>query len=201
MLDITMERSKQAQLRFDAEVKLQQGTAPPTQGWTLSEGALALLYRLAKDPVSAGDGLKLLHELQTHQVELDLQQEQLEANAREFAEDLARYKALYDAAPVGYFVVGRDGRIQEGNRAGAAMLGMAQDDVGGCRLERFLAPESRVMLVELLEHVSAGVQGASCVVQFGSDDSHPDGATRLLRIAANVAPGGDAFLLAVSEYD
>lgn len=201
MSNLRVEQNKQAQLRVDAEARLRQGTAPPTQGWTLSTQALALLYRLARDPASAADGLKLLHELQTHQVELDLQHEQLESNAQEFAEALERYKELYDAAPMGYFVVGRDGCIQEVNRAGAALLGMKQDELGGCRLERFLSPASRLTLDDLLQKALAGECGLSCVVQFGNDDSHPDGSARMLRIAANVVPGGEAFLLVVSEQD
>ena len=70
----------QNQLRQAAEDSLKQGTTPPTKGWSISADALALLYRLASNPDSAGDALKLLHELQAHQVELDLQHEQLKAN-------------------------------------------------------------------------------------------------------------------------
>ena len=69
---------EQAQLRVDAEDRLEHGTAPPTRGWPTGSEALRLLHSLASAPASASEALKLLHELQVHQVELDLQREQME---------------------------------------------------------------------------------------------------------------------------
>lgn len=183
---------KLAQLRFDAEHRLRSGTAPPTKGWTLSADALTILYKLASTPDSAGEGLKLLHELQAYQVELDLQHEQLEANEREFAQELARYKSLYEFAPAGYFVTGFDGQIIEGNLAGARLLGVGQEELGGQRLDRFLAPEYRATLASLLGKLHFEGTGTSCEVRTCGDDS------RLLLIHANVSPSGEAVLMVVS---
>ncbi len=96
------ESMEQARLRERAEARLKAGSAPPTRGWPTGVGTLQLLHELASTPESAVDALKLLHELQVHQVELDLQHEQIEITQRELAEDLARYQALYELAPLAY---------------------------------------------------------------------------------------------------
>lgn len=179
-------------LRLAAELKLREGKAPLTNSVGVSADALALLYRLAVAPASAGDALKLLHELQTHQVELDLQHEQLKANEREFAQELNRYKALFDFAPVGYLVVGREGLIIEANLAGAQLLGVEPDEFGRLPLANVLAQDSRLALLGLLKKLRDGGASASCEVQT-SDGS------RRLRLAANMAPGGEVILMVVSE--
>lgn len=84
-------------LRQRAEGRLEEGMAPATLGWSTGTGALTLLHRLAGDPASAGDALKLLHELQVHQVELDLQHEQMEQQLLELGEALRRAELRGDA--------------------------------------------------------------------------------------------------------
>lgn len=188
---------KQAELRLDAETRLKEGSAPLTNGWTLSAGALTLLYKLASSPDSAADALRLLHELQAYQVELDLQHTQLEANERESALELARYKFLYEFAPVGYLVVGLDGRLIESNPAGAELLGVARDEAGGRPVDSFLGTGSRLAFARLLKQLRDGASGASCEVQSGDTGS----GSRWLRIVANISPGGEAVLMMVSECD
>ncbi|MEQ8206462.1 MAG: PAS domain S-box protein, partial [Woeseia sp.] len=97
---------------------MKTGTAPKSSGSAVGKDALTLLHRLSSDPASAGDALKLLHELQVHQVELDLQMGQIEANEHELTESLALFQSLYDLAPFAYFLVDREGNIAETNSAG-----------------------------------------------------------------------------------
>jgi hypothetical protein len=79
-------------LRHQAETRIREGDAPQdTHRWSTGVEALTLLHDLASAPASAGDALKLLHELQVYQVELDLQYEQMELSQRELAEELHRY--------------------------------------------------------------------------------------------------------------
>jgi len=196
MTSWNMEPSDQDRLRIAADARLNDGSAPPNRGWTLSGDVLSLLYRLASDPDSASDALKLLHELQTHQVELDLQQAQLEDNERAFAEDLAHYKALYDYAPVGYFVL-LEGQVIEANLAGARLFGVDPQDFQNQSVDSFLAPQSRPVMAEFLKVLRESGSSASCVV-------HPlqgvDGSRRFW-VTANRSPSGKAILMAVSEYD
>lgn len=191
------DQRKYAQLRLDAEVRLKKGTAPSARGGTLSADALAVLFQLASNPETAAEGLKLLHELQTHQVELDLQYEQLLANEREFAHDLASYKALYDFAPVGYFIVDADGIIIDSNQVGAILLGRGQEELCGSHVIGFVAPASRPALADLLKGLQSGGLPASCTVPSDA----MGGGTRLLRITASIPSGSETILMVVTEQD
>ncbi|MFN2349916.1 MAG: PAS domain-containing protein [Thioalkalivibrio sp.] len=192
-----IETSDETQLRLAADARMIGGTAPPNRGWTLSGDVLGLLYRLASDPESASDALKLLHELQLHQVELDMQQAQLEDNERAFAEDLAHYKAVYDFAPVGYFVLCPEGQIIEGNLASARLFGVDPHGFQNQSVGSFLAPQSRPVMVEMLKGLREDGSSASCVVQplQGANSS------RRFRATANRSPSGNAILMAISEFD
>jgi PAS domain-containing protein len=140
-------------LRLRAETVLKDGSAPPTKGWPTGISTLSLLHELASTPARADQALKLLHELQVHQVELDLQHEQLEVTRRELTEESARYMALYEHAPAGYFTVGLDGQVLEANAAGAELLGLAQEVLRGRRIESLLVPASRPVVNERKEQM------------------------------------------------
>ena len=97
--------------------------SPPPNLRERGEAALAKIARAAGGGRSAEE---LLHELEVHQVELEMQNEELRQSrlALELARD--RYADLYDFAPVGYFTVGADGVIREANLTGAGLLGVAR---------------------------------------------------------------------------
>lgn len=177
-------------LRLHAEAVLKEGSAPPTVGWSTGIGTLKLLHQLASTPARADEALKLLHELQVHQVELDLQHEQLEATRRELTEEAARYKALYEYAPAGYFSVGLGGEILEANAVGAELLGLAPDMLRGRRIESLLVPASRPVLNELLNELRDGARRSTCEVQSASIND-----PRRLLVVATIPPSGGSFLL------
>jgi PAS domain-containing protein len=71
---------------------------------------------------SVADSQRLLHELQVHQIELEMQNKELEGTRTELEVALEKYIDLYDFAPVGYLTLGRDGIILEANLASAKLL-------------------------------------------------------------------------------
>jgi PAS domain S-box-containing protein len=70
------------------------------------------------------DVTKLIEDLQIHQVELEMQNEELRQAQLELEAARDRYSNLYDFAPVGYFTIGEKGMILESNLTGATMLGV-----------------------------------------------------------------------------
>jgi diguanylate cyclase len=97
----------------------------------------------------------LLHELQVHQIELEMQNEVLRKTqlALEVARD--RYVDLFDFAPVAYITLSRDGRITEANFAAAGGFGVSRSELVMQRIERFIAP---VDLDRWHRHASAAWQ-------------------------------------------
>ena len=82
-----------------------------------------------------------LHELEVHQIELEMQNEELRTAQLALEESRSRYADLYDFAPVGYFTISRNGRITVANLTGAALLGVGRPELIHHGFGRFVAPE------------------------------------------------------------
>src|SRR5215467_14974498 len=85
----------------------------------------------------------LVQDLRVHQIELELQNEELRQAQVELANSRYRYSDLYEFAPVGYVTVNERGRIVEANLGAVAMLGVNRVDLVGANLHDFVANESR----------------------------------------------------------
>jgi len=84
----------------------------------------------------------LLHELQVHQIELEMQNRQLREAQQELEEARDRYADLYDFAPVGYITLDESGVVLEINLTGAGMLGKERLNIVGQPFISSLAPSS-----------------------------------------------------------
>ena len=91
--------------------------------------------------VSPDDIRNLIHELQVHQIELEMQNEELRRAQAELEESRHRYYDLYDLAPVGYFGLDRKGLFSEVNLTGADLLGAERRYLIGKQFGRFVAPD------------------------------------------------------------
>ena len=69
----------------------------------------------------------LVHELRVHQIELELQCQELQRAQAEVEESRNRYRELYESIPIGYVTIDDTGRIYDLNPAGAALLGIDSD--------------------------------------------------------------------------
>lgn len=76
--------------------------------------------------LSPDDAQQLIYNLQVHQIELEIQNEELRRTQVELDTARARYFDLYDLAPVGYCTLSREGQILETNFTAANMLGLAR---------------------------------------------------------------------------
>ncbi len=184
-------------LRQSAEKRIVEGTAPPTQGWPTGTQALTLLHDLASAPETASDALKLLHELQVHQVELDLQQEQAEHDRRQLTEDLQSYTARFDLAPFAYLALNPEGLVIAANRIAADSLAPETGNGeawAGRHIADLLAPACRTAVQDMLAALRKGKGKQSCAVQ-----SRAGGSTA--QAVATATPDGAQVLMAFMPMD
>ena len=80
-------------------------------------------------PRSEMETQRLLHELEVHQIELEMQNAELRSAREELELSRNRYAELYDFAPVGYFTIDAGGLIREVNLAGAQLLGIERREL------------------------------------------------------------------------
>jgi len=126
-----------AELRLRAEARLKGQPAP------------------APPPQTEADTRRLLHELQVHHIELELQNAELQEARDKMESLLETYTDLYDFAPVGYFSLDEEGVILEVNLTGAAFLGIERARLINRRLQGFVDPSSRKLLPAFLKKIFA----------------------------------------------
>lgn len=120
-------------------------------------------------PVIEADIKKLLHELQVHQIELEMQNEELR-EANETAETaLKKYTMLYDFAPLGYFTLEKDGSISELNFTGAEMLGEKRFSLVNSNFKLFVSESSQSEFNEFFRKVFTSNHKESCEILLGYD--------------------------------
>jgi len=181
-------------LRLRALARL-TGNSDPHDTRANSSAALAVLHDLASSPATAADSLKLLHELQVHQVELDLQEEELRRSVVELEAALYRQVQLYDFAPAACFTVDRSTALFELNRTGTRLLGFDRDAVLGRALDSFLEPDSSRALHAALIRVADGAEGEACELRFVARD----GVSQTAHASVGPDPSGQRFLIACVE--
>ena len=121
-------------------------------------------------PKTEADTHHLLHELHVHQIELEMQNEELRLARNEMEDLLEKYTDLYDFAPVGYFSLNAAGVILEANLTAATLLGVEREKLIGQRLPNFATPESRPVFKSFLEQVFAAPERKSCEAIFVKAD-------------------------------
>ena len=95
---------------------------------------------------------RLIHELEIHQVELEMQNRELRETQGSLEESRDRYVALYDSAPVGFVTLRGNGTIGELNLTAAAMIGVERHKLIGASLVSWLVPFDRPRLLAFLRH-------------------------------------------------
>jgi PAS domain S-box-containing protein len=124
-------------------------------------------------PQTEADTKRLLHELQVHQIELELQNAELQG-ARDKVETLLQtYTDLYDFAPVGYFSIDEEGLILEANLTGASLLGLERSRLIRRRLQGFVDPPSRAMFLAFLKKIFSSPGKRICQLPFMNERSIP----------------------------
>jgi signal transduction histidine kinase len=124
-------------------------------------------------PITGADTLRLLHELQVHQIELEMQNEELVQARAEAEEAYRQYTDLYDFAPVGYFTLARDGTISKVNLAGANLLELRRVDLLTRRLGMFTSDESHSAFNAFFDKLLTGEGKKNCELMFDRKEDAP----------------------------
>ncbi len=156
---------------------------------------LASRKRGTSVPPSEVDNQRLLHELEVHQIELEMQNTELRL-ARDEAELIKeKYTDIYDFAPVGYFTILANGTICMVNHAGAKLVGMARSRLVGRSFEKFISPSLRPTFHTFLGQVFAR-NAAPLIESALISKGHPD---RFVNIRAQLSPDGQECSLSVTD--
>ncbi|KCZ73201.1 PAS domain S-box [Candidatus Methanoperedens nitroreducens] len=122
----------------EANVKSERSADLRRRAEEILQGKTELLKEL-----SAQDIQSIIHELRVHQIELEMQNEELRRAQREIEESRNRYSDLYDFAPVGYFTFDANGTIIAVNLTGARKLGVERRSLIRVPFSLYVAPGSR----------------------------------------------------------
>ena len=91
----------------------------------------------------ANDPQKLLHELHVHQIELELQNEELRQVQAELEASRILYRDLYDLAPIGYCTIDDQGIIRQANLTAATLLGVVPENLVKQPISSFIVDEDQ----------------------------------------------------------
>ena len=125
----------------------------------LRHEAEARIARLLGRPSSVADTEsmeRLVHELGVHQVEIEMQNEELRQAQAALEASRDRYVNLYEQAPVGYVTFGLDSVVVTANRLAASLAAVLQADMTGRRLTDFVAMEDRPRFQQHLARLVRG---------------------------------------------
>ena len=114
------------------------------------------------------DVQQLVHELQVHQIELEMQNDELRRAQMELEVARDRYVNLYDFSPAGYLTLDIQGMIQEANLRAGTLLGLNRQDLIGQPLARFCVSDDRDILHRHRQAVLTSGTRQTCELRLGS---------------------------------
>lgn len=114
------------------------------------------------------DAKKLLHQLQVHQIELEMQNEELLKAYQTAEAALKKYTIVFDQAPMGFVTLETDGTIAELNFTAAEMLGERRIGLMGSNFKLYISDESRITFSDFLKKAYTTHQKESCKIMLGN---------------------------------
>ena len=176
-MDNTNKQSKVANLRKKAETLLR-----------INAAEIGL-------PLSEIETLKLIHELEVHQIELEMQNDELMLASSAAQEAAQKYSELYDFAPSGYFTLSKEGKVIELNHSGAKMLGKERWRLKNSLFGFFVSNDTKPIFNRFLEKVFNSKTKESCEVILSVNDNLPT----FVQLTGIAFKNGEQCLLTVIE--
>jgi PAS domain S-box-containing protein len=160
-------------LRLQAELRLLRAQAPLPHG----------------EEASPQHMRELLHDLQVHQMELEMQNDELRRTQMQLELSSARYFELYDLAPVGYCTVSEKGLILEANFTAAQYFGRSRGELVRMPLSRFIVRSDQDSYYKCRTRLFDTLQTQSCEVQLVQADASP----LWVKVVVSAATGSDGL--------
>ena len=123
--------------------------------------------------IDATDTPRLVHELQVHQIELEMQNTELKRAREELETTLEKITELFDFAPMGYFTLDPEGTIREVNLTGASLLGSTRFTLTNQRFALSVAMKDRRAFADFLQQVFSSKTRVSCEIALEVTDKPP----------------------------
>lgn len=115
----------------------------------------------------------LVHELQVHQIELEMQNEQLHLTQVGLDRERTRYVDLYNLAPVGYCTLNMQGKILQANLTAANLFGTTQSDLINQSITHFILQEDQDIYYLYQKQSSDARESRSCELRLIGKDEKP----------------------------
>jgi signal transduction histidine kinase len=145
--------------------------------------------------ISETDMLKLLHELEVYQIELEMQNDEL-LLAKEKAELAeAKYTELYDFAPSGYLSLSAKGEITEMNFMAANMLGKERSLLLNEMFQLYITKETRAAFHQFIQLLYSNKTKQNCEIQIEAEDN----TVAFINIEGVLAQNGKQFFLTLID--
>ena len=149
--------------------------------------ATEALSREAETALSPENTRLMLHELHVHQIELEMQNEELRRTQVELEAARMRYFDLYDLAPLGYCSVSAKGLIEQANLAAANLLGLSRAALAKRPISGVIYKEDQDIYYLCRNHVIATGEAQACELRMVNSD----GAPCWVQLAVSAVPDAD----------
>jgi PAS domain S-box-containing protein len=115
--------------------------------------------------------LKLIHEFEVYQMELEMQNEELLLAKEQAEQAIEKYTELYDYAPCGYFTLSQDGKVIEANMTGDDMLGKLHATILNIQFGFFITDDTKNIFNAFLKKLFKSKVRESCEVNLITKDN------------------------------
>ena len=152
----------------------------------------------ALDGISSADVQSVVHELKVHQIELEMQNQELCRTQQELEASREKYFDLYNLAPVGYITLNDKGIILEANLTAAALLGHERSSLINQPLTRFIGREDQDIYYHCNKKLFQTLEHQECEVRMLKSDGTQFW-VRLETVAANGGNDETVYRMAIID--
>ena len=131
---------------------------------------MLLNNRVKKSELNEYNNLRLIHELEVHQVELEMQNDELKLANGRAERAKTKYTELYDCAPLGYLTLTKAGKIAHLNHNAELLLGKEHSKLIKCSFGFFVSPDTRAVYNRFIEKIFKSKVKETCEYKLITGD-------------------------------